>query len=278
MNRGLPGYGQLIDVVERETVLLAVAARGRPELQVPACPGLNLGETARHVGSTQRMVLARVDGSTTWQHEPGPAQDLAGYLLEGVTPLVAALRASDPAEPCDAMWSADRRKEPTPLSRSTRPGCADSGSRTAAQRGPARQDLAFWVRRLAHEATVHRMDAQAAAGIELDPVDEDVALDGVDEVLSLWLGHRLDVLGVRGTREGSVLLRAGDHAWLARTGPAPATHRVASPGERGDGVVTGTPVALYRWLWGRVPDREVAPRGDRDAIAQLWALLRLATK
>ncbi|GAA2675160.1 MULTISPECIES: maleylpyruvate isomerase family mycothiol-dependent enzyme [Actinosynnema] len=247
MSRGLLGYGQHIDVVERETALLAVAARGRPELQVPACPGLNLGETARHVGSTQRMVLARVDGSSQWQHEPTPDQDLPTYLLQGLTPLLEALRASDPAEPCDT-WS------------------------------PPRRDIAFWARRLAHEATVHRMDAQAAAGIDLDPVADDLALDGIDEVLSLWLGHRLDVLGVRGTREGSVLLRAGAHAWLARTGPDPATYHLARPGERGDGVVTGTPTALYRWLWGRVPDREVAPRGDRDAIAQLWALLRLATK
>jgi hypothetical protein len=37
-------------------------------------------------------------------------------------------------------------------------------------------------------------------------------------------------------------------------------------------------MTMYRWLWGRLPDRMVEVIGDHDAIAQLWALLRLATK
>ncbi|MEV0681899.1 maleylpyruvate isomerase family mycothiol-dependent enzyme [Actinosynnema sp. NPDC050436] len=253
MSRGLVGYGRLIDVVAAEAWLLAASARGqRPERQVPACPGLNLGETARHVGSTFRMVAAWVRGGrqpATWQQDPAPGQALSDYLEAGIGPLVDALSERAADDPCETWWPADRT-------------------------------CGFWARRLAHESTVHRMDVQSAAGLPLDPVPHDVAEDGADEVLSLWLGHRLDVLGVRGTRESTVAVRTGRRVWLVRTGPEPATAWLASPeeAESADADVTGPPDLVYRWLWGRIPDREVETTGDHDAIAQLWALLRLATK
>jgi hypothetical protein len=78
-----------------------------------------------------------------------------------------------------------------------------------------------------------------------------------------------------------VALRAGNKVWLATTGPDPAVARLVDDEEAAsaDGEVTGTSMQLYRWLWGRIPDRDLPPpTGDHDAIAQLWALLRLATK
>ncbi|HEY3748302.1 MAG TPA: hypothetical protein VGL80_03810 [Pseudonocardiaceae bacterium] len=42
--------------------------------------------------------------------------------------------------------------------------------------------------------------------------------------------------------------------------------------------VSGSPMQIYLWLWGRRPDRAVDMEGNQDAIAQLWALLRLATR
>ncbi|GGP41132.1 maleylpyruvate isomerase family mycothiol-dependent enzyme [Saccharothrix coeruleofusca] len=251
MSRGLVEYDTLVEVIASEAERLARATEGqRPERQVPACPGLNLGETARHVGSTYRMVRAWLrDGARprVWQREPRPGQDLADYVREGVAPLVERLAAQRADDPCDTWW-------------------------------PEERNHGFWARRLAHESTVHRMDVQSAAGLTLDPVADAVAEDGIDEVLSLWLGHRLDVLGVRGTKRSAVAIRAGGRVWTVRTGPEPATARLSAPGEPADGEVAGSPVLVYRWLWGRIPDREVETSGDHDAIAQLWALLRLATK
>lgn len=251
MSRGLVGYAVLVDVIALEAERLALSVEGqRPERQVPACPGLNLGETARHVGSTYRMVSSWLrDGEQprVWQREPLPGEGLADYVRAGAAPLVERLAAHRADDPCGTWW-------------------------------PEEQNYGFWARRLAHESTVHRMDVQSAVGLPLDPVADDVAEDGIDEVLSLWLGHRLDVLGVRGTRPSAVAIRAGGRAWTARTGPEPATADLAAPGERADGEVAGAPVQVYRWLWGRIPDREVETSGDHDAIAQLWALLRLATK
>ncbi|GAA1347987.1 maleylpyruvate isomerase family mycothiol-dependent enzyme [Saccharothrix algeriensis] len=253
MSRALVDYDRLVGTAAAEAELLAASAEGqRPERQVPACPGLNLGETVRHVGSTCRMVerwLRSGRRPATWQQDPAHGQALPDYLREGVGPLVDALSERAADDPCETWWPADRT-------------------------------CGFWARRLAHEATVHRMDVQSAAGLPLDPVPDDIAEDGADEVLSLWLGHRLDVLGVRGARDATVAIRTARRVWLVRTGPEPSAVWRASPAEAesADADVTGSPMRVYRWLWGRIPDRDVETNGDHDAIAQLWALLRLATK
>jgi hypothetical protein len=36
-------------------------------------------------------------------------------------------------------------------------------------------------------------------------------------------------------------------------------------------------MTVYLWLWGRLPFTAVRITGDMDAVAALWALLRLAT-
>ncbi|MGM3262735.1 maleylpyruvate isomerase N-terminal domain-containing protein, partial [Klebsiella pneumoniae] len=69
--------------------------------------------------------------------------------------LVAELRAADPAEPAWS-WSADRT-------------------------------VGFTVRRQAHEALVHRLDAEQAAGA-VTALDPALAADGVHEALAVMFG------------------------------------------------------------------------------------------
>lgn len=255
-DRTLVGYDRLWHVLGIESEVLADSVRGAPtELAVPGCPGLTLGETARHVGSLHRMVWQWLrDGQRpgTWQEEPSPGQDLADYVRSGAAPLLAELGAHQPDEPCPTWW-------------------------------PDEQNYGFWRRRMAHETTVHRYDVQGAAGTTPDPVPDDVALDGIDEVLTLWFLHRLSVLGVSGTRDQVVSVRAGGLEWLAAAGTErTATRRPGDPADDDLGpvvaTVSGSPMEVYLWLWGRRPDRAVRRDGHQDAIAQLWALLRLATR
>ncbi|MFI6100442.1 maleylpyruvate isomerase N-terminal domain-containing protein [Lentzea sp. NPDC051213] len=245
-----------LEVLRREADLLAVSAIGQPPHKgVPACPGLNLGETVRHVGSGYRIALAwirlgREPKPGEWQEYPEQGQDALGFMQSGAEAVIAELTAHDEDEPCATWW-------------------------------PVQQNYGFWRRRLAHETTVHRMDVQGAAGAEAEAVSDEVAIDGVDEVLTLWLGHKLDVLGVRGSRDSLVAVQVEDHLWLTRCGPRGASAwRVVDPEDAhvADAQVTASPMTMYRWLWGRLPDRLVDVVGDHDAIAQLWALLRLATK
>ena len=127
---------------------------------------------------------------------------------------------------------------------------------------------------------VRRQLVEQAAGVEPREIPEDIALDGVDEALTLWFGQKLPMLGLTGTKAGSVGVRAGAHSWIARAGPesTEAWRCSAEEAEAADDVVTAEPGRLYLWLWGRASLTSVTVRGVHDQAAQLWALLRLATR
>lgn len=268
------GHPRLLEVLEREAELLASTARDAPrEARVPGCPGLTLGETLRHVGSVYRLVGAWLADEhrprrrpEVWQREPEQGQDLEDYLRAGIEALLGPLREVPPEEICTTWWPED-------------PTCG------------------FWRRRMVHETTVHRVDVQGAAGLDVDPVPADIAVDGIDEVLTLWFERRLELLGVTGTRQARVAVRCGETQWLTATGgtvhhstrtPWPARGACgegasAAADDTGDGesldaVVSANADQLYLWLWGRLPPNAVTRSGDEEAIAQLWTLLRLATR
>ncbi|RLK61517.1 maleylpyruvate isomerase family mycothiol-dependent enzyme [Actinokineospora cianjurensis] len=250
---GLLAADRLLDVLETETTLLATsAAAADQDRPVPGCPGLTVGETTRHLGSVYRMALTWIRTGTRpthWQRQPLDGEPVEHYLLDGLRALLGELEANAASAPCPG-WH------------------------------PTDQTYGFWRRRMAHEATVHRVDVQAAAGGDITPVPEDVAVDGVDEVLTLWFTHRLAVLGVSGTRATTVAVRTAGHTWLAEVTTDRTTAALSPHPTPAAATVTGPPQALYLWLWGRTAvftpavDRE----GDLDALTQLWALLRLATR
>ncbi|GGM61748.1 hypothetical protein GCM10012275_35860 [Longimycelium tulufanense] len=253
--KALLDYGRLLDVVAVEGERLASAARGGDrELPVPGCPGLTLGTTVSHTTDVYRAVLRWLRGEhdRTGERAPRPPAGTEfpeDVLREVLRDLLAELWSHDPGGRCRTWWPED-------------------------------QTYGFWWRRLAHETTVHRVDVQAARGAKVTEVDGGVALDGVDEALTLWFGYRLGALGIAGVQSGEVGLVLGEHAWLTGAGTSGVTARRASiaEAETADAVITGDPTAVYLWLWGRLPDRAVLAEGDHDAVAQLWALLRLAMR
>ncbi|AHI00082.1 maleylpyruvate isomerase family mycothiol-dependent enzyme [Kutzneria viridogrisea] len=251
--RALVDHDLLLEVLRAEVGLLARSAEGaRPELPVPGCPGLTLGETVRHVGGVHRMALAWLRGGTRpvhWQRQPPVGRALTEFVLTGLAELLAELAAHPAEEVCSTWWTVD-------------------------------QTYGFWRRRMAHEATVHRVDVQGAAGLEIDPIDEQIALDGIDEVLTLWFAHRLTVLGVSGTASCKVAVQAAGHTWLVSAGPkgTAAWRTSEADAAQAQAVITGSARDVYLWLWGRVSNRHVRVQRDHDAVAQVWALLRLATR
>ncbi|GAA0492181.1 maleylpyruvate isomerase family mycothiol-dependent enzyme [Streptomyces olivaceiscleroticus] len=130
---------------------------------VPSCPGWTVNQLLRHLGGAQRWAAETVRGRVTEPLPEGHFRDLSpyvgedpatldGWLAEGAGELADALREAGP----DAeLWT------PVP------------GERTA-----------FYARRFAHETALHRADAALALGVPYD-LDEEVALDAVDEWLSL---------------------------------------------------------------------------------------------
>jgi uncharacterized protein (TIGR03083 family) len=142
--------------IARMAAVAGDADRGTP---VPSCPGWDITKLARHTGITHRWVTAIVATRASGPVSPksldaGLPEDPAGYpgwLAAGAAPLLSALREAGPDAP---VWSWFGQV-----------GCD------------------WWARRMLHETTVHRADAELAVGAEpvIDPV---VAADGVDEFLA----------------------------------------------------------------------------------------------
>ena len=253
--RALIDYGRLLDVIGIEgDLMLTTAASALPhaaKAEVPGCPDLTLEKTLQHVGSVHRVTRMWVrDGRRPeqWQRSPTDG-DLVNFVRSGLDELLSELGLHDPAEPCDTWWPADRTH-------------------------------GFWRRRMAHETTVHRVDVEAAAGGPVHAVDAELALDGIDEVLFLWFGYRLGELRLSSPQRGAVALSAAERRWLAIFEPGRSiARRVDEAGARSaDAMVSGDPMDLYLWSWGRLPDQSVHITGDQEAVARLWTLLRPATQ
>lgn len=246
--------GRLLDVLGIEVAVVAETVHELdPATPVPTCPGWTVQELLCHLGSVYRAALAWLAGGhrpREWQRAPDASESVGDYLRGGFDGLHDELARHTPDEHAATWWSAD----PT---------------------------YGFWRRRLAHETTIHRVDIQTAAGSEPSAIAEDMAVDGIDEVLTLWFGQRLSMIGLTGTRDCSVAVRSGGHSWLARAGPKETVGwRCAdAEDERADVTVHGEPMQTYLWLWGRAAPGTVTVDGaDEDAAGQLWALLRLATR
>ncbi|MFF0146325.1 uncharacterized protein (TIGR03083 family) [Amycolatopsis sulphurea] len=260
---GTVDHGRLLEAFRIEARLLGeVAHAASPDVPVPATPGWTLNDLLQHVGSIHRYAVAwlrRGRRPGRWQTAPAAGESVAGFYESGHAELAAELAAHDPGTRAATWWPAD----PT---------------------------YGFWRRRALHETLIHRVDAERAAAIGVPSVPEDLATDGVDEALTLYFGHRLTTMGISGTRHGTVGFhtegyraggfRTGGHSWITRAGPGEteAWRCAQSEADTADAVVTGSPATVYLWLWGRTPVTATHTEGDHELSAQLWALLRLATR
>ena len=146
--------------------------------------------------------------------------------------------------------------------------------------------IGFIYRRQAHEALIHRRDAELAAGA-LSPFPSDLAADGVDEVLDVMYGGcppwgtfsplphylRLD------------LTDTGDTVWvqLGRlTGTDPDgvdhdeddLHVVDPPGAEPDAVISGTAEQLDARLWRRADGADIHLAGDLSIVDRFRSVIR----
>jgi uncharacterized protein (TIGR03083 family) len=241
---------QLRTEIERFDQLAAAHlpdSAGRP---VPACEGMVLAELVRHVGSVHHLVTDWVrDGRrpTTWAQAPQVGEDLGAWARQGSAAMLETLTSGDLARPCPT-WS------------------------------PTDRTAGFWVRRMAHETAVHRVDAAQAVGLPWS-VDPELAADGVAEALELWLGTRLGTK-VGGSGRAVWLLApagAGGHIidWTIR--PLKTIVEFGSGPAGADVTVMGTPAALWAWTWGRSdPEHRVQTAGDQGAAEEMRRLLRRA--
>jgi uncharacterized protein (TIGR03083 family) len=149
------------------------------------------------------------------------------------------------------------------------------------------QTVGFWIRRMAQETVIHRLDAELALGVPAAPIPADLAIDGVDEVLVRFLAFgstewREDFGDLLDDCDGrAVQVRAGDSSWLVRLTKDGVM--VSGPGDADAGAadvaatVSGAPDAVLIWLWRRSGDEAITTQGDPAVVGKLWQLLGAAT-
>lgn len=214
---------------EAFAAVLAAAVTDPALLDRPvlSCPGWNLYDLADHLGGVHRWVVTAIeDGHGRGSSDPAPRDPAAlhGWFTDGA----AALRAALDGDPDRPAWSFSRE--------------------------PGHDRLAFWQRRQAHENLIHRWDAQAATGAP-GPIDTDLAVDGIAEVLEVFV-PRMRVRGLLGPLPQGVRLEASDagQAWVLGDDPGQVV-----------ATVTGPAAGLLLHLWKRAGDTEVTWSGDAEA-------------
>ncbi len=224
-------YGDLRDAV----------ATVEPTATVPSCPGWTMADLVVHIAQVYLHKAAII--RTGEEPQPWPPPDLApsaqirqpslALLGRAYGELRAAFRAHEPAAAVPTWFGPD-------------------------------QTVAFWIRRMAQETVIHRIDAELAAGLPVTPVPGDLAADGIDELLTVMLAYLAqewpdDFAELAGghlaaeSGRDAITVSAGETAWTIRPSPRQV---VVEDGAHRDPrlLVQGPPGAVLRWLWGRAGD------------------------
>ncbi|MEX2658551.1 MAG: maleylpyruvate isomerase family mycothiol-dependent enzyme [Acidimicrobiales bacterium] len=233
-----------LESIRSEGARLGEAARAAGlQAAVPACPGWSIADLLQHTALVyRRMTFVVTTGARerpsgdAWRRAAPDPDEVPAWFDEELDAVVSALSATDPTTPMWTWWQPEQRAR-------------------------------FWFRRMAHETVVHRADAEAARGA-LTPVRTELARDGVDEALDLFLAPNFPPGSLDGP-PATVHLHATDGAgeWLVGLGPDGVT--VERGHAKGDAAVRGTASELLLWLWGRAPTGDLELFGDVAQVARL---------
>nr|WP_202388151.1 maleylpyruvate isomerase family mycothiol-dependent enzyme [Nocardioides flavescens] len=245
----------MLDAVCRESARFREVLAGcDPAARVPACPDWDAADLLWHLAEVQwfwahvvRTRPAEPAASLAHPERPASYDELLAAFDDHSAALVGALAAADPDETA-WHWSADRT-------------------------------VGASYRRQAHEALVHRLDAEQTSG-PVTPLDPALAADGVHEALTVMYGGAHPdfasaggLVAVELTDTGDTLLVepglivAGEHAGphlVLREEAAEAAPRAVLRGTAGD---------VDAWLWHRLGDEAVVREGDPALLETLGAAL-----
>ena len=139
---------------------------------------------------------------------------------------------------------------------------------------PPDQTVGFWIRRMAHETAIHRYDAELAVG-RTTPVVGDLALDGVDEALTVILPTDGDITSLAQVDLPTVEVDTGVRSFFVR--PTLQGIFVDGTGEAAT-TIEGVPSDLLLWLWRRADAGNLKVTGDPAGVAVLSRVMEIATQ
>jgi uncharacterized protein (TIGR03083 family) len=248
-------------VVDAEAARFADVLQGiDPDTPVPTCPGWTARDLLKHLIEVHDFWAAVIGdqlmGEEVDAYEKSrPAftddvDELFRQREEATGRLLVALRKREPQEEAWSWFAPD-------------------------------QTVGFTRRMQTHEATMHRVDAEVAAGRAVSPISDEVAAGGVDHVLDVMLNWVPDsaevtpgpVVELRAADTGQrwllELYRWSGQAWGQEFADQIGGRRAA--GEAAPAAVVSGPVAqLDLFVWSR--PATVEQSGDEHALAELTAL------
>jgi uncharacterized protein (TIGR03083 family) len=250
--------------LERESARFLVALQGAgPDAPVPTCPGWTADDLLWHLAEVQWFwgeIVRSGSGDPDAYSEPARPDDRAGleeFYRAASAGLLATLAAAAPDDPA-WTWSSDRT-------------------------------VGFVRRRQAHEALVHRVDAELTAGTRT-PMDPLLSCDGVDEVLRVMFSGVPDWASYTPDDDSTLRIDVTDmpHTWLVSLGRLRGTSPVSGTthdktvlevansddGREVAATISGRAADVDCVLWNRPPTGTVTRTGKQavlDAFAAVVA-------
>ncbi|WP_018155083.1 maleylpyruvate isomerase N-terminal domain-containing protein [Demetria terragena] len=239
-----------------------------PTDRVPTCPDWDADDLLWHLGGDVQWFWASViaeDLRDTQQiidlvdiERPADREGLLALFARESARLHHLVAETDPSEP-RWMWVAD-----TSL-----------------------HQVEYLGRRQAHEALIHRVDAELTAGLPISPIDPEFASDGVDEALRIIHGNH-PAWGEFTPDGRTARMRATDTdlSWVLDLGRFVGTDRdgeevdIASWRARSDdqgeavaGEMSADAMDLDLYLWGRPAPHFPVLEGDSAALDHVVAVV-----
>ncbi len=249
-----------LDHLATESARFAEALSGTPpDAAVPSCPEWSADDLLWHLAEVQwfwgTIVRERLsEPSQTEEVRPGRPTDRSGLVAfyERVSQELGQALAAAPPDTAVWTWSDE-------------------------------QTVGFVRRRQAHEALIHRLDAELVAASRT-PMDRDLSADGVDEVLRIMYGGAPPWGSFTADEAATLRLEATDtgDSWFVTLGrftgvdPDEGSHhdepdlRVADTDAGADAAATlsGDAADLDSWLWHRPTVGRVERLGDQLALSR----------
>ncbi|MFF0342253.1 maleylpyruvate isomerase family mycothiol-dependent enzyme [Kribbella sp. NPDC004875] len=239
---------EYLEHVRADAARLSDVARTGLDAPVPSCPGWTVESVVRHVAQVydHKVEVLRLGA----RPDPWPPDTTGRDSLEWYDAARAAIvNALEKAGTGLETWTFN----------------------------PQDTTSAFWHRRMAHETAVHRIDVELAQGA-VTPIDPELALDGIDEVLYPSLGGPWWEEGDTAFPvDAAVRLTADGRSWTVHADATSVDVRQGAEGEVA-AEIFGAAGALYLWLWGRAGDDVIRTAGDADVVKAFRGRVSEATQ
>lgn len=230
-------------LIEQGDGLVASAAAAGLDAPVPTCPEWTVRDLVTHQSQVHRWATSYVitgrmtppAGDDKLEEPPGDDELLDWFRL-GHAALITSLQDAPADLDCWSFLPAPSPRE-------------------------------FWARRQAHETTIHRVDADRAAG-RTTRIDPALAADGIDELLQGFFARTRGSLVSDPARKLAIRTADTGDAWTITIGPDKrATAATLEPDA--DCVVAGDAADLYLLLWNRDGRDNLTVDGD-ETLLDLW--------